>query len=287
MILLATTNYAGLTLSEQILLGRLVVLTCNGKHPTIYTPSLANSELGLSRRTYFNAIANLSLYDLIRTEKNNCISISLTDKAIDECKKCTNECKNCTDTNLDKSNSYDKAVQNLHSECKKCTTENDVNQLLSCFDEKSGVYIYNIYNILLNNINNNKYKKEKEINKEKEKVSLSVKTTAKRITYPTCSFECEPYFEAFVTKHLNDFPQLANLNIPFEAEQFYNYWALEREWIDNSKKKVKSISGRVSTWLQNWCSRNKSFAPRTVQRMPSYDYSTVKRLPAFVGVQND
>ena len=68
--------------------------------------------------------------------------------------------------------------------------------------------------------------------------------------FPLSAEECEPYFEAYVQKYSAKQPYLLMMNIPAIASQFFEYWS-GNDWKDSKGKKVKSIKGRVATWIGN------------------------------------
>lgn len=68
--------------------------------------------------------------------------------------------------------------------------------------------------------------------------------------FPLSAEECEPYFEEYVQKYSAKQPYLLMMNIPAIASQFFEYWS-NNDWKDSRGKKVKSIKGRVATWIGN------------------------------------
>ena len=63
--------------------------------------------------------------------------------------------------------------------------------------------------------------------------------------------------------HCEQYQGLKNLQLDLEVESFYNYWS-EHEWKDSKNKPVKSLKGRVATWLTNWL---KSYNPKQIQSL--------------------
>ena len=66
--------------------------------------------------------------------------------------------------------------------------------------------------------------------------------------YPLSSIECESYFVEYIQKYAHTNGALQMINVPFEASQFFEYWST-RDWKDSKGKKVKSLKGRVATWI--------------------------------------
>lgn len=162
----------------------------------------------------------------------------------------------------------------LHVQNNKCTNnkialESDLKDI-DCTNEQvlldnfssSPTPLFSIYKLLLlinkklNKLNIKIKDKEREIYKEKEIEKSAQKKSYQKITLDDVIFA----FDDFVQAHVDRYPALSSLDTQLESEHFLAYWS-ERNWKDKNGKAVKSIKGRVATWLANWL---KSFNPKAV-----------------------
>lgn len=162
----------------------------------------------------------------------------------------------------------------LHVQNNKCTNnkialESDLKDI-DCTNEQvlldifssSPTPLFSIYKLLLlinkklNKLNIKIKDKEREIYKEKEIEKKAQKKSYQKITLDDVIFA----FDDFVQAHVDRYPALSFLDTQLESEHFLAYWS-ERNWKDKNGKAVKSIKGRVATWLANWL---KSFNPKAV-----------------------
>lgn len=162
----------------------------------------------------------------------------------------------------------------LHVQNNKCTNnkialESDLKDI-DCTNEQvlldnfssSPTPLFSVYKLLLlinkklNKLNKKIKDKEREIYKEKEIEKTAQKKSYQKITLDDVIFA----FDDFVQAHVDRYPALSSLDTQLESEHFLAYWS-ERNWKDKNGKAVKSIKGRVATWLANWL---KSFNPKAV-----------------------
>lgn len=68
--------------------------------------------------------------------------------------------------------------------------------------------------------------------------------------FPQSAEECEPYFFSYIEKYKLKQPYLETMNVPAVASQFFEYYS-SNGWKDSKGKPVKSIKGRVATWIGN------------------------------------
>ena len=162
----------------------------------------------------------------------------------------------------------------LHVQNNKCTNnkialESDLKDI-DCTNEQvlldnfssSPTPLFSVYKLLLlinkklNKLNIKIKDKEREIYKEKEIEKKAQKKSPQNITLENVILA----FDDFVQAHVDRYPALSSLDTQLESEHFLAYWS-ERNWKDKNGKAVKSIKGRVATWLANWL---KSFNPKAV-----------------------
>lgn len=272
-----------LDLNAKAILSSLMLQSLTAKDDLKITPEIALHDFQIKRRMFYSTIANLIAKGyLTRTSSS---TYSLTDKSI----KIISDFKNLLSENFCANSAQE--MQYMHDLCNICTpsaeyAQNEIIEILLKryfnhvrdnmrieserkivdFLENFSPYIY-IYKYIFNyfyNINNLK-KEKKEINKEKkEKIEKIEKIKNRKIeksTYPQSAVECEPYFESFIKEHKDTYPQLENLNVSLEAQEFFNYYS-ERSWKDKTHTPVKSVSRRVGTWAKNWAERNRNFKPK-------------------------
>lgn len=72
----------------------------------------------------------------------------------------------------------------------------------------------------------------------------------KPIAYPASAQEVEKLMSEWVTEHVQQASGTwaAFLDVPLEAQGFYEYWAVEHGW-KRGKTPVKSIKGTIAQWL--------------------------------------
>lgn len=266
-----------LDLNAKAILSSLMLQSLTAKDDLKITPEIALHDFQIKRTVFYETIANLIAKGyLTRTSSS---TYSLTDKSIkiiSDFKNLLSECEcslygqeirytNTKSAIRTKSSEYGQ-IEDFKNALKRYFNHVRDNMCIESerkivdFLENFSPYIY-IYKYIFNyfyNINNLK-KEKKEINKEKkEKIE---KRKIEKSTYPQSSVECEPYFESFIKEHKDTYPQLENLNVSLEAQEFFNYYS-ERSWKDKTHTPVKSVSRRVGTWAKNWAERNRNFKPK-------------------------
>ena len=269
-----------LDLNAKAILSSLMLQYLTVKDDLEITPEIVLHDFQIKRTAFYETIANLIAKGyLTRTSSS---TYSLTDKSI----KIISDFKNLLSKNFCANSAQE--MQYMHDLCNICTpsaeyAQNEIIEILLKryfnhvrdnmrieserkivdFLENFSPYIYinkYIFNYLYN-INNLK-KEKKEINKEKkEKIEKIENCKIEKSTYPQSAVECEPYFESFIKEHKDTYPQLENLNVSLEAQEFFNYYS-ERSWKDKTHTPVKSVSRRVGTWAKNWAERNRNFKPK-------------------------
>ena len=269
-----------LDLNAKAILSSLMLQSLNAKGDLKITPDIALHDFQIKRRMFYSTIANLIAKGyLTRTSSS---TYSLTDKSIKiiyDFKKLLSECEcplygqeiRYTDTKsairtespeygqIEDFKNALKRYFNHVRENMRIENERKIVDFLENFSPY--IYIYKYIFKQINNINNIK-KEKKEINKEKkEKIEKIENRKVEKSTYPQSAVECEPYFESFIKEHKDTYPQLENLNVSLEAQEFFNYYS-ERSWKDKTHTPVKSVSRRVGTWAKNWAERNRNFKPK-------------------------
>ncbi len=266
-----------LDLNAKAILSSLMLQSLNAKGDLKIPPEIALHDFQIKRTVFYETIANLIAKGyLTRTSSS---TYSLTDKSIkiiSDFKNLLSECEcplyeqeirytNKKSAIRTESSEYGqiedfknalKRYFNHVRENMRIESERKIVDFLENFSPY--IYIYKYIFNYFNNINNIK-KEKKEINKEKkEKIE---NREIEKSTYPQSAVECEPYFESFIKAHKDTYPQLENLNVSLEAQEFFNYYS-ERSWKDKTHTPVKSVSRRVGTWAKNWAERNRNFKPK-------------------------
>lgn len=71
----------------------------------------------------------------------------------------------------------------------------------------------------------------------------------------------------YVNKYGNTEPRLLKINLPFQAQQFFDYWS-ERNWKRKGGARMKSLKSSIATWLTNSADRISTSSgyrdPRTI-----------------------
>lgn len=269
-----------LDLNAKAILSSLMLQSLTAKDDLKITPEIALHDFQIKRTAFYETIANLIAKGyLTRTSSS---TYSLTDKSIKIISDFKNLLSECGCSLYGQEIRYTNTKSAIRTESSEYGQIEDFKNALKRyfnhvrenirieserkivdFLENFSPYIY-IYKYIFNylyNINNLK-KEKKEINKEKkEKIEKIEKRKIEKPTYPQSAVECEPYFESFIKEHKDTYPQLENLNVSLEAQEFFNYYS-ERSWKDKTHTPVKSVSRRVGTWAKNWAERNINFKPK-------------------------
>lgn len=223
------------------------------KDNKVVTTALAlQNELCLGRRLLAKTLQMLSSKNIISySSSNKGLTIIILNNDVYSMYKCTYKKNFCTRTN----------VKSTHALENEKALESDLNGLeCTKVHQKSSkipLYIYKYILIINNKLDYLIQKdKEREIYKEKEIEKSAQKKSNQKITLEDVIFA----FDDFVQAHVDRYPALSSLDTQLESEHFLAYWS-ERNWKDKNGKAVKSIKGRVATWLANWL---KSFNPKAV-----------------------
>lgn len=223
------------------------------KDNKVVTTALAlQNELCLGRRLLAKILQMLSSKNIISySSSNKGLTIIILNNDVYSMYKCTYKKNFCTRTN----------VKSTHTLENEKALESDLNGLeCTKVHQKSSkipLYIYKYILIINNKLDYLIQKdKEREIYKEKEIEKNAQKKSYQKITLDDVIFA----FDDFVQAHVDRYPALSSLDTQLESEHFLAYWS-ERNWKDKNGKAVKSIKGRVATWLANWL---KSFNPKAV-----------------------
>lgn len=235
------------------------------KDNKITTTALAlQNELSLGRRVLAKNLHLLSSKNIISySSSNKGLTITILNNGLSLCTR-IKEHVHVQSKELHVQNN--KCTNNkiaLESDLKNidCTNE----QVLLDIFSSSPTPLFSIYKLLLlinkklNKLNIKIKDKEREIYKEKEiekKAQIDQKKFPQNITLKNVILA----FDDFVQAHVDRYPALSSLDTQLESEHFLAYWS-ERNWKDKNGKAVKSIKGRVATWLANWL---KSFNPKSV-----------------------
>lgn len=232
------------------------------KDNKITTTALAlQNELSLGRRVLAKNLHLLSSRNIISySSSNKGLTITILNNDLSLCTR-IKEYVHVQSKELHVQNN--KCTNNkiaLESDLKDidCTNE----QVLLANFSSSPTPLFSIYKLLLlinkklNKLNIKIKDKEREIYKEKEIEKTAQKKSYQKITLDDVIFA----FDDFVQAHVDRYPALSSLDTQLESEHFLAYWS-ERNWKDKNGKAVKSIKGRVATWLANWL---KSFNPKAV-----------------------
>ena len=272
-----------LDLNAKAILSSLMLQSLNAKGDLKITPEIALHDFQIKRTAFYETIANLIAKGyLTRTSSSTYLLTDKSIKIIYDFKKLLSECecplygqeirytdkKSAIRTESPEYGQIEdfknalKRYFNHVRENMRIENERKIVDFLENFSPYIYIYKY-IFNYLYN-INNLK-KEKKEINKEKkekiEKIEKIENCKIEKSTYPQSAVECEPYFESFIKEHKDTYPQLENLNVSLEAQEFFNYYS-ERSWKDKTHTPVKSVSRRVGTWAKNWAERNRNFKPK-------------------------
>ena len=267
-----------LTLNEKAFFQYLLDLSNNGEREVRLTYKQIKEELGLTQHSIsalYKSLTEKKLIDVKSDRSGTHIKIyTLVHES--ECEK---EDKKTPDLNDSVYQNQNTTYSNEHTTYSTDTQRSKMNTHRIQNDTPKKIfdplYIYILINInninnkidnITNNINNinNKLdllinnKKEKENKKEKQKVATP-KNAPITFTYD----EVHTAFEDYVSSHCEQYQGLKNLQLDLEVESFYNYWS-EHEWKDSKNKPVKSLKGRVATWLTNWL---KSYNPKQIQSL--------------------
>jgi hypothetical protein len=235
------------------------------KDNKVVTTALAlQNELSLGRRVLAKNLHLLSSKNIISySSSNKGLTITILNNDLSLCTR-IKEHVHVQSKELHVQNN--KCTNNkiaLESDLKNidCTNE----QVLLDIFSSSPTPLFSIYKLLLlinkklNKLNIKIKDKEREIYKEKEiekKAQIDQKKFPQNITLENVILA----FDDFVQAHVDRYPALSSLDTQLESEHFLAYWS-ERNWKDKNGKAVKSIKGRVATWLANWL---KSFNPKSV-----------------------
>lgn len=232
------------------------------KDNKVMTTALAlQNELSLGRRVLAKNLQMLSSKNIISySSSNKGLTITILNNDLSLC-TCIKEYVHVQNKELH--------VQNNKSTNNKTALESDLKDI-DCTNEQvlldnfssSPTPLFSIYKLLLlinkklNKLNIKIKDKEREIYKEKEIEKKAQKKSPQNITLENVILA----FDDFVQAHVDRYPALSSLDTQLESEHFLAYWS-ERNWKDKNGKAVKSIKGRVATWLANWL---KSFNPKAV-----------------------
>lgn len=215
------------------------------------------NELSLGRRVLAKTLQMLSSKNIISySSSNKGLTITILN----------NDLSLCT-----------RIKEYVHVQNNKCTNnktalESDLKDI-DCTNEQvlldnfssSPTPLFSVYKLLLlinkklNKLNKKIKDKEREIYKEKE-IEKKAQTDQKKFPQNITLENVILAFDDFVQAHVDRYPALSSLDIQLESEHFLAYWS-ERNWKDKNGKVVKSVKGRVATWLANWL---KSFNPKSV-----------------------
>lgn len=223
------------------------------------TSSFLQNELSLGRRVLTKTLQLLSSKNIISySSSNKGLLITILNNEVYHMYKCTNEMKKCTNDMYKCTNETGKCTCTSDEEM---ALESDLDDLV-CTNvqqnaQKNAIYIYK-YLLIINNKLDYLLKKDKEreIYKEKE----IEKKSQKKFPQDICLEDVVLAFEDFVQSHIDRYPALGSLDVQLESESFWAYWS-DRNWKDKSGRTIKSVKGRVATWLSNWL---KSFNPKSV-----------------------
>lgn len=206
-----------LNFAEKIVFGRIYTQTKQGTEKIKLTTSMIVNELGLADRTvktYLKHLADLKLITA-QNEFNGFANERFVSVNVDELEAHVS------------AESAPTILRNLHQQNYEICTNSFTDSALS----SSMLQEHILQEPLL-----------QECKKQKQEV------ITKDNSYPLSSTECEIYFSDYIQKYAHTNPALQMVNVPFEASQFFEYWS-GRDWKDNKGKKVKSLKGRVATWI--------------------------------------
>lgn len=225
------------------------------KDNKITTTALAlQNELSLGRRVLAKNLHLLSSKNIISySSSNKGLTITILNNDLSLCTRIKEyvhvQNNKCTNNKIA-----------LESDLKDIDCTNK--QVLLANFSSSPTPLFSIYKLLLlinkklNKLNIKIKDKEREIYKEKEIEKKAQKKSPQNITLENVILA----FDDFVQAHVDRYPALSSLDTQLESEHFLAYWS-ERNWKDKNGKIVKSVKGRVATWLANWL---KSFNPKSV-----------------------
>lgn len=225
------------------------------KDNKVVTTALAlQNELSLGRRVLAKNLHLLSSKNIISySSSNKGLTITILNNDLSLCTRIKEyvhvQNNKCTNNKIA-----------LESDLKDIDCTNK--QVLLANFSSSPTPLFSIYKLLLlinkklNKLNIKIKDKEREIYKEKEIEKKAQKKSPQNITLENVILA----FDDFVQAHVDRYPALSSLDTQLESEHFLAYWS-ERNWKDKNGKIVKSVKGRVATWLANWL---KSFNPKSV-----------------------
>lgn len=206
-----------LNFAEKIVFGRIYTQTKQGTEKIKLTTSMIVNELGLADRTvksYLKHLADLKLISA-QNEFNGFANERFVSVNVAELEAHVS------------ANSAPTIFTDLHLQSSRICTNN-----IHEFAPSSSMLQEHILQEPL----------LQECKKQKQEV------ITKDDSYPLSSVECEIYFSDYIQKYAHTNPALQMVNVPFEASQFFEYWSA-RDWKDSKGKKVKSLKGRIATWI--------------------------------------
>ena len=238
-----------LSASAKLLMQRIFTLSKDGTQHVYINRTVFAESLGMSGRTLTNVFKELEAMNLIQEVQNSnrwdrTRNFKVTDKS---CKDLENG------TSIDVEKIATSTEQNLpYRDGKNCHIEIEKNstpmEKIATSTEQNLLSLHQI-----------EIKKDKEGNiyicDDNKKDSTKAKKEMKKVSYPESAQECERYFSDYITKYISERPILQNFPLRMEAEKFFNYWGIEKNW-KRGRVSIKSVSGCVATWCGNWIDRN-------------------------------
>lgn len=213
---------SSLSFSDKIIFGRIFTQTKQGKEKIKLTTSMLSNEFFVSAKTIQRSLTSLKEQDLITTE--NVYNGSINERYVS------------VNMNI---------LQGLSSNSEGQIVPNNIQDMSSQYSEFDP---HNIQNLTLSSSLLSEHILSEHILSECKKGKSEVIT--KKSEYPNSAKECEVYFYEYIQKYLHTNPALQMMNVPFVASEFFEYWS-GNDWKDSKGKKVKSIKGRVATWIGN------------------------------------
>ena len=247
-----------LSASAKLLMQRIFTLSKDGEQQVYINRTVFAESLGMSGRTLTNVFKELEAMNLIQEVPNS--------NRWDRTRNFTVTEKACKDESLENS---------IPIDIEKISTSTEQN--LPCRDgnnchiemEKTSTPIEKISTSTEQNLpslHQIEIKKDKDRNIYISDAEKNNSPKAKKISYPESAQECEAYFLAYIQKYQDERPILWNFPVRMEAEKFFNYWGIERNW-KRGRTAIKSIAGCVATWCGNWIDRNQNkFATRSLKQ---------------------
>ena len=236
-----------LSSSAKLLMQRIFTLSKDGAKQVFVKREVIAKCLGMSVRTvssvFKELVANGLLEEVASTNKwDRTKNFMVTAKA------CKDEClEDRISSDVEEvatSSEQDLQVQ----EGKSCNIA-----LAKNYQNKEKVATSTLQN--LPSLHQIEIKKDKDRNIYISDAEKNNSPKAKKISYPESAQECEAYFLAYIQKYQDERPLLRNFPVRMEAEKFFDYWGIERNW-KRGRTAIKSIAGCVATWCGNWIDRN-------------------------------